>query len=764
MLQQWSETSDEEEASDKELQQGIEGEVGSNHEDNENSDLDTEPCGTDSSVLGLDSSKCEALCCGTSDSISQPKDKTMLSKTKSFKSGKERCFLPLWYDQFKWIHFCQSRLKVFCFYCMKASKSSACSTRADQAFVASGFSNWKKAIEKFKQHERSLAHRNALITLAVPKVPINEQLLRDADNTKRKHRQSLLKQLSALRYLLRQGIAIRNDHVGGSNLTIMLQMVLEESTWVKDGKYQSPECINEMIEIMGHKVLRSLISDIQSQKWYSILADETRDLSNREQMVICLRYVSDEYEVFEDLIGLVQLDNITADTIYSALKDSITRLGLDFANCRGQGYDGARNFQGHVKGVAKRFQDDYPAAISVHCLAHCINLTLQEATRSCNCIKQALNFSMEAIQLIKLSPKRQVLFESIQKREGSQVHGIKTLCPTRWTVRTAAMQALITNYRTLEYTMQEASVGSDDCSRRASGVAALMEKFQTFFGLKLSVLLFGITEQLSTTLQGREINVDDSFMAVKLCLQTMQRLRTNCEFGRFFENVKSQASDLCEHPVLPRIRRPPRRVDDGASPHVFPSVEEYYRREYFEAIDIIKGELERRFAQENFLFARQTEELLLSSANAKPINLPERMKSIYCNDVDMDKLMVQLRMLPDAVKTTTLDGITIKQVTRIQTLCQVFNNQPSLKILLSEIHNLLRIYLTIPVTTSTAERSFSALRRIKTFLRTSMSQARLNHCMLLHVLSERTDKLLDTDTAKEFAERNERRKNYFGQF
>ena len=85
------------------------------------------------------------------------------------------------------------------------------------------------------------------------------------------------------------------------------------------------------------------------------------------------------------------------------------------------------------------------------------------------------------------------------------------------------------------------------------------------------------------------------------------------------------------------------------------------------------------------------------------------MKSIYCNDLDMDKLMVQLHMLPDAVKTTLLNGIPIKQVTRIQTLCQVFNNQPSLKILLSEIHNLLRIYLTIPVTTSMAECSFSAL-------------------------------------------------------
>ena len=72
-------------------------------------------------------------------------------------------------------------------------------------------------------------------------------------------------------------------------------------------------------------------------KWFSILADETRDLSNHEQMVVCLRWVSDEYEVFEDLVGLIRLDNITSDTLYSVLKDTIVHLGLGFRNSRGQG-------------------------------------------------------------------------------------------------------------------------------------------------------------------------------------------------------------------------------------------------------------------------------------------------------------------------------------------------------------------------------------------------------------------------------------------
>ena len=151
-----------------------------------------------------------------------------------------------------------------------------------------------------------------------------------------------------MHYLLHQGIVIRNDHAGGSNLSVKLEKVLGESAWVTEGKYHSPECVNEMIEIMAHKVLHSLISDVQSHKWYFILADETRDLSNHEQMVICLRWVSNEYEVCEDLIGLVQLDNITSDMIYSVLKDSIICLGLGFGDCRGQGYDGAQNFQGQV--------------------------------------------------------------------------------------------------------------------------------------------------------------------------------------------------------------------------------------------------------------------------------------------------------------------------------------------------------------------------------------------------------------------------------
>ena len=281
--------------------------------------------------------------------------------------------------------------------------------------------------------------------------------------------------------------------------------------------------INELMEIMAHKVLRSLLSDISSRKWYANMADETRDISNREQLVLCIRSVSDNYVVHEDMVGLYQLDDTTSSTIHSCLKDSLLRMSLQIENCRGQAYDGAQPFQGHINGVAKKFKDSNASAISVHCLAHCVNLCLQEITRNSKRIKDALNFSMELIQLIKYSPKRQNVFERIKAQQSSlSTAGIRTLCRTRWTVRSGAMQAIISNYKVLQEAMEVSSHGSDDCSRRANGILALMERFATYFGLKLSILIFSITEQMSIHLQRKDGSVEDGYCLIDTYLGALK--------------------------------------------------------------------------------------------------------------------------------------------------------------------------------------------------------------------------------------------------
>ena len=77
----------------------------------------------------------------------------------------------------------------------------------------------------------------------------------------------------------------------------------------------------------------------------------------------------------------------------------------------------------------------------------------------------------------------------------------------------------------------------------------------------------------------------------------------------------------------------------------------------------------------------------------------------------------------------------------------------------SEVLRLIKIFYTIPVTTATAERTFSALRRLKTYLRATMSQQRLNNTMLLYVHKDRTDKIDIVNIARSFIKENDRRRN-----
>ena len=69
------------------------------------------------------------------------------------------------------------------------------------------------------------------------------------------------------------------------------------------------------------------------------MADEITDVSNKEQVAICLRSIDEGLEACEDFIGLHYVDSIKADTLVAVLKDALLRLDLPLSNCRGQCYD-----------------------------------------------------------------------------------------------------------------------------------------------------------------------------------------------------------------------------------------------------------------------------------------------------------------------------------------------------------------------------------------------------------------------------------------
>ena len=83
---------------------------------------------------------------------------------------------------------------------------------------------------------------------------------------------------------------------------------------------------------------------------------------------------------------------------------------------------------------------------------------------------------------------------------------------------------------------------------------------------------------------------------------------------------------------------------------------------------------------------------------------------------------------------------------------------------LSEVVKVVVLILVAPATNATSQRSFSALRRVKTYLRTTMTQPRLNHLMLLYIHKEDCDKLNLEQCADDFCANSEHRRNIFGSF
>jgi hypothetical protein len=86
------------------------------------------------------------------------------------------------------------------------------------------------------------------------------------------------------------------------------------------------------------------------------------------------------------------------------------------------------------------------------------------------------------------------------------------------------------------------------------------------------------------------------------------------------------------------------------------------------------------------------------------------------------------------------------------------------KDLISQVCRLLSLLLVMPTTNAVSERSFSCLRRTKTYLRATMTQNRLNNIMVLHVHKNYTDELCMTKIGNEFVSSSSHRELQFGKF
>ena len=145
-----------------------------------------------------------------------------------------------------------------------------------------------------------------------------------------------------------------------------------------------------------------------------------------------------------------------------------------------------------------------------------------------------------------------------------------------------------------------------------------MSKYDLLFGLYLYEKILKITDNLSKIIQNESMSAS---VAQSIAQQTVLTLRCMRD-DLFYQHVDClrQRTDI-EEPSLPRRRKVPRqfKVGDGENYHSS-TVEEYYRKLYYEALDSAVSCLLERFDQPGYAMYQNLEELLLKAESGRTIH------------------------------------------------------------------------------------------------------------------------------------------------
>ena len=175
---------------------------------------------------------------------------------------------------------------------------------------------------------------------------------------------------------------------------------------------------------------------------------------------------------------------------------------------------------------------------------------------------------MNLYRLIKYHPKCASLFEAIKLQMSPYTSDLKPICPTRWIVISGVIAPVLQNYVTLTATSEEVNEsGCDEYAVKAEGFAKQLQMFSNFFGLKLCPIIITPTEQLSWTLHGKDTIVQEDRAAANVSEMSLHEQGNDDSYGRFYDSVVAESSDMTDEPTLPKIHKVPWQFCDGPTNH-----------------------------------------------------------------------------------------------------------------------------------------------------------------------------------------------------
>lgn len=505
---------------------------------------------------------------------------------------------------------------------------------------------------------------------------------------------------------------------------------------------------NEIIFCIGKVITTGIVNAIKQSKFFTIICDETTDISTKEQMTFCVRYLDSTYDIKEVFLGFIELHSTTGQCIKEAIKNQIKQLGLSIDNLRGQGYDGGSNMAGRFNGVQALIRQEQPLAMYLHCLSHCLNLAI---SKSCEVseIRNMMGILGRVCSFFSCSAKRVLVFQqAVDDLEITETKKkkLKPLCATRWVERHNSVITFKELYEAICNALASLEQDNDtETSSKAMAFNAAIRRSDFVIALEVASFLMSYTVNLSKYLQSVEIDLSTAFSYINDITSKLENIRQNEElqFKPIFLEAHHALQRIGTTITMPRLcNKQTNRSNIKAN-----NEEEYYRRVIFiPFLDHIIIQMKDRFNQLS---------TVIPIEGIIPIHLKKYTDAkiveaarIYENDMSGSMLELQAELAIWRHKWSDTVSVDLPK-----------SSTETLKSMSKEcfpnIEILLKIFATIPVTSATGERSFSSLKLLKSYLRSTMGQERLNGLALAYINKSR--ELNINDIVKTFCQMKSRR-------
>ena len=675
-----------------------------------------------------------------------------------------------------WVCYSHSSKAIYCFHCkLFCPKNSS-------PFVSSGFGDWKNAAARLRKHEQSTAHRESVLKvfeLAKEKSRIDAGLVAQYKSESQYWISILERIVEVIRFLAERGLAfLGHDEKLGSksngNYLGLLELLAkfdpflsahigkqkalqEEGEGRRAVTYLSSTICEEFIAIMADRVLNTIVSEVKDAKYFAVSIDSTPDACNVDRLTCILRYVPKNgdgpVERFTQFLGM---ESHKAKDLASRLLDFLDSKDIDVSNCRGQSYDNASNMAGKYAGVQAIIREKSPEATYIPCFAHSLNLAGNEAAGCTGRSTAFFDFVQHVYTFFSASTHRwTILREHLQARD---LLVVKTLTPTRWSMRGDAVKALVGGYTEIRQALCTIADDADEVDKtknEAEGLISKMDELETAILCQVWAPILQRFNATSTSLQSPTLDLNNAVPLLQSLKDYVASLRDQFDQLELKATEKSESKDYKAVSARKKKRSVRLTQLEGSAEETSLSPRESFRTQVF--LPIIDNLLQALSARihvyepvvELFGFLHNILALPPVSMAASAQNLVKA----YPKDLEQslqDELIQFTSFAKNHVTQPPVTNSFELELFRLVTKSGVRELFPNVDVML-------RIYLTLMVTNSTGERSFSTMSRVKSHIRTSMSDDRLSSLSLLCIESEMMRSIDFGDIIKDFAAKKARK-------